>query len=157
VRSEGRHFSRPASGAVPTAMIKRSSWSFLLCALLAAQVACTDCQDDRVRQRSEGAVLIAEVRERVCGSASGLTVRVFPRGTPERAGDAYDFEPFQSRCPASSLHDLGVWVAWKGPKELEVQYSAGLTVTRAEVAWNGISISYTPVDTHIDRAQSPAR
>ncbi len=134
------------SSSVPTAIVKRTGWSFLLCALLAPQVACTDCQD-RLRQRSEGAVLIAEVHERVCGSTSGLTVRVFPPGTEERAGDAYNFEPFQSRCPASGLHDLGVWVAWKGPKALEIQYSAGLTATRAEAAWNGISISYTPVHT----------
>src|SRR6266536_2270253 len=99
-----------------------------------AVTACTDCRD-RVVQHAAGVRLTADVHERVCGSAAGFTVRVFPPGTPERDGDAFDFEPFQAKCPPALVPKLMVSVSWSDPQHLEVRYSRVLAVIRAERRW----------------------
>ncbi len=104
-------------------------------------LACTDCRD-RVVQHAVGGSVAADVHERICGSAGGLTVRVFPPGTSERDGDAYEFEPFQTRCSPAALPTLAVSVSWHDPMHLEVRYSRALVVTRAEKQWKGVSITY---------------
>ncbi len=81
----------------------------LWCTLFIA--ACTNCRD-RVVQRANGGYLEATVHERVCGSVAGLTVRVAPSGTVEQEGDAFEFEPFQSRCAPSALNQASVSVTW---------------------------------------------
>lgn len=103
--------------------------------------ACTDCRD-RVVQHTAGGGLNADVHERVCGSAAGFTVRVAPLGTPEEAGDAFDFEPFQSKCPPVALPTLAVSAKWLDSSHLEVRYSPALVVSRAEKRWKGVEISY---------------
>ena len=88
--------------------------------------------------------MIADVHERVCGSAAGFTVRVFSPGTSENDGDAYEFEPFQSKCSPEALQGLSVSATWRDRAHLEIRYSSGLNVLRAEKAWKGASISYAP-------------
>ena len=106
-----------------------------------AFLACTDCTD-RLLQRAAGSQLTAEVHERVCGSAAGFTVRLFPPGTPEASGDAYEWEPFQAKCPPSALRQFAVTAVWLNPTHLEIRHSPGLEVVRAEAAWKGATITY---------------
>jgi hypothetical protein len=123
----------------------RAGAFFLIWAIWLASAACTDCRD-RVVQHIAGGGLNADVHERVCGSAAGFTVRVAPLGTPEEAGDAFEFEPFQSKCPPVALPKLAVSAKWLDSSHLEVRYSPALVVSRAEKRWKGVEISYVASD-----------
>ncbi|MGH9421482.1 MAG: hypothetical protein ACRD3J_16005 [Thermoanaerobaculia bacterium] len=114
---------------------------FVAMGWLIALSGCTDCKD-RIVQHAGGIILTADVHERVCGSAAGLTVRVFPPGTREKEGDARDDEPFQSRCPPDDIAKVGVVASWRDLRHLEVRYSPALKVLRAEKQWKGVNINY---------------
>jgi hypothetical protein len=119
----------------------KATAALLVTVAFVLSVACTDCRD-RVLQHVDGGSLNAEVHERVCGSAAGFTVRVFPLGTQERDGDAYEFEPFQSKCPSADVSKFSVSATWLDSKHLEVRYSPGLAVLRAERHWKGVEVTY---------------
>jgi hypothetical protein len=108
---------------------------------LLLSAACTDCRD-RILQHAVGESLIADVHERICGSAAGLTVRVFSPGTPERDGDALQFEPFQAKCPPAQLQTVFVSAQWLDANRLEVRHSPALTILRAETQWKNVAITY---------------
>jgi len=133
----GRLFGLPQAAVASTGA--------LAVGLLLFGEGCSSCHD-RVSQTAEGEFAVAEVHERVCGTASAVAVAVLAPGAHEEEGKAADVEPFLLTCTCSieDVRAAKVRATWTGPRELEVRYTAAVKPVRAETSWNGTTVSYVP-------------
>ncbi len=125
----------------------------LLCVV--SQSSCSGCHD-RVLQTAPGESVRAEVHERECGSASGLSIQILPSAMEEiPEGSARDFEPFLMvcTCPIDEIRKVKLEIRWSSPTTLEVAYPHGLTAMRAETNWKGLQLLYIEVES--DEARRP--
>jgi hypothetical protein len=138
--------------------IRLRLFRFGITAVVPLLYGCTTCQNT-VLADVPGEKFVARAIHRVCGSASGFHLELYPvGGHPPGRGEGC-LEPFQSACacpaPPPTGSRIPLRARWDGPHHLVVQWDewlpqdeAGMICRhlprRAELEYLGVTITYDP-------------